>query len=156
MPIVSRSIDVRPSGSTVFASFLAIDSKGHEYRNSRSRFADEAAATVASDAFDWTSQLEDFELAELLAWVQAKNASDDFVFVDTSLLDGEEFLLIWFASHLGEEAITLAWWVEDMNPIAYDAIRIRAGFDAAAGIRIQDRAISLFAAEPLFDVVEEV
>ncbi len=156
MPIVSRSLDIQPSGSTVFASFLAIDSKGHEYRRSRSRFADETAAIAASDAFDWASQLVDFELAELLAWVLAKNASDDFTFVDTNLLDGEEFLLIWFAAHLGDVAITLAWWVEEMTPPVYSAIRIRAGFDAAAGTRIQDRAISLFAAEPLFDVVEEV
>ena len=43
-----------------------------------------------------------------------------------------------------------------MNPPTYGAIRIRAGFDAAAGARILDRAISLFAAEPLFDAVENV
>ena len=156
MPIVSRSLDIQPSGATVLASFLAVDSKGREYQRGRSRFADEAAAIAASDAFDWTSQLEDFELGELLAWVQAKNDSDDFTFVDSNLLDGEEFLLIWFATHLGDVAITLAWWVEDMTPPIYNAIRIRAGFDAAAGSRIQDRAISLLAAEPLFDVVEEV
>ena len=156
MPIVSRSLEIQPSGSTVLASFLAIDSKGREYQRSRSRFADETAAIAASDAFDWTSELEDFELAELLAWVRAKNTPDSFAFVDANLLDGEEYLLIWFAGHLGDVAITLAWWVEDMTPPVYDAIRVRAGFDAAAGTRIQDRAISLLAAEPLFDVVEEV
>ena len=156
MPIVSRSLDFQPSGSTVLASFLAVDSKGREWSRARSRFADEAAAIVALNAFDWSLHLEDFEFSELLEWVQTKNAPDDFVFVDATLLNGEEFLLIWFAKTLGDEVISLAWWVEDMNPPTYDAIRIRAGFDAAAGSRIQDRAISLLAAEPLFDAVEEV
>ena len=158
MPIVTRTLEsVQPSAAgTVLASFLAVDDRGREWRRGRSRFASEVAAVAASDVFDWTPQLQAFEFAELLVWVQAKNTPDSFTFTNTTLLDGEEYLLIWFAGQLGEEAITIAWWLESLNPPTYNAIRIRTGFDAAAGSRIQDRAIDLLAAEPRFDLVEEV
>ncbi len=159
MPIVSRQLEsIQPSkAGTVFASFLAVDDQGREWRRSRSRFADEAAAQVALDAHDWTAQLQDVDFNDLLAWTQAKNAPDAFDFAnrDLALLVGEERLLVWFASHEGAEAITISWWIEDMNPPSFNAIRDRAGYDTATGSRIQDRARALFAAEPVFDVVEE-
>ncbi len=159
MPIVTRTLDsVQPSrAGTVLASFLAVDGLGREWRKSRARFADEATAVAASDAFDWTVQLQDVDFQDLLVWVQAKNASDDFDFTnrDLTLLEGEERLLVWFASHEGALAITLSWWVEDMNPPTFNAIRDRVGYDNATGSRIQDRAVALFAVEPSFDVVEE-
>ncbi len=158
MPIVSRQLEVqRTKGGTVFATFLAVDERGREWRRSRSRFANEAAAQAASDAFDWTAQLQGTDFQDLLVWVQDKNASDDFDFInrDLTLLEGEKRLLIWFASHEGAEAITIAWWIEDMGPPVYKAIRIRAGYDSATGSRIQDRAIDLFVADPSFDATEE-
>ncbi len=157
MPIVTRSLEsVQQSGGTVLASFLAVDSLSRPWRRSRTRFADEAVAIAASNAFDWTSQLQDADFQDLLTWVRAKNHSDDFDFTgrDMTLLGGEERLLVWFASNLGADAIDLAWWVEGFNPPSYTAIRIRAGYDASAGSRIQDRAIALLAAEPTFDAVE--
>ncbi len=159
MPIVTRTLVSvqQSSGGTVLASFLAVDARGREWRRSRARFADEAAATAASNAFDWTSQLEDVDFQELLVWVQAKNLSGDFDFTDRdlTLLRGEERLLIWFASHLGSDAITVAWWIENLGPPQYNAIRNRVGYDVATGSRIQDRAIFQHAAEPTFDAVEE-
>ncbi len=73
MPIVSRSLEsVQPSAAgTVLARFLAVDSRGREWRRSRSRFVDEAAATAASDAYDWTAQLEDLDEQVGLAFVEA-------------------------------------------------------------------------------------
>jgi hypothetical protein len=159
MPIVSRQLEsVQPSAGSILASWLAIDDRGREWRRSRSRFASEAVAQTALDAFDWTIQLKDADFADLLVWVQAKNSSDTFDFTnrDLTLLEGEERLLIWFASHEGPDAITLAWWVEDMSPPTYSAIRNRAGYDAATGTRIQDRAVALLAVEPVFDVIENV
>lgn len=158
MPIVSRTLEsVQPTTGGVFASFLAVDAKGREpWRRSRSRFASEAAAQAAADAHDWTPQLKDTDFAELLDWVQGKNSSGlfDFTDMDLTLLEGEERLLVWFASHEGADAITLAWWVEDMNPPTYTAIRDRVGYDVATGSRIQDRAIAMLAAESSFDAIE--
>ncbi len=158
MPIATRTLEVQPTADgTVFASFLAVDGLGREWRRSRSRFADEAAAQAALDAFDWTVQLQDTDFNDLLVWTQAKNAPGAFDFAnrDLALLEGEERMLVWFASHEGAEAITLAWWVEGLNPPQFKAIRDRVGYDAATGTRIQDRAIALFAVEPSFDAVEE-
>ena len=158
MPIATRTLEIQPTAAgTVFASFLAVDQQGREWRRSRARFANEAAAQVALDAHDWTVQLQDVDFGDLLVWVQAKNAPGDFDFAnrDLTLLEGEERLLVWFATHEGVEAITLAWWVEDMNPPTYRAIQDRVGYDTATGSRIQDRAIALLAVEPSFDVVEE-
>ncbi len=158
MPILTRQLDIQPTAAgPVFASFLAVDALGRGWRRSRSRFADEAAAQAASDAFDWTSQLKDVDFADLLAWVQNKNASDDFDFTnfDLTLLEGEERLLVHFSSNEGAEAITLAWWVENFNPPQFNAIRDRVGYDSATGSRIQDRSAVLLAAEPVFDVIED-
>ncbi len=158
MPIATRTLEVQPTRSgSIFASFLAVDDLGREWRRSRARFADEAAAQTASDAHDWEVQLLKADFNDLLIWTQAKNAPGDFVLTnrDLTLLEGEERLLVWFASHEGDEAITLAWWVEGMNPPTYNAIRDRVGYDAATGSRIQDRAIAMLAVEASFDAVEE-
>ena len=159
MPIVTRTLEsVQQSvGSTVLASFLAVDVRGREWRRSRARFADESAAVVASNAFNWTSQLEDADFQELLVWTQAKNLPGDFDLTDRdlTLLSGEERLLIWFAEHFGDEAITVAWWIENLGPPQFNSIRNRVGYDGATGSRIQDRAIDLAVAEPTFDAVEE-
>ncbi len=158
MPIATRTLEVQPTAAgTIFASFLAVDELGREWRRSRARFANEAAAQAALDAHDWTAQLEDVDFEDLLIWTQGKNTPGDFIFTnrDLTLLTGEEQLLVWFASHEGEEAITLAWWIEAMTPPVYSAIRDRVGYDSATGTRIQDRAIALLAVEPSFDVVED-
>ncbi len=159
MPIVTRTLESvqQSAGGTVLASFLAVDDQGREWRRSRARFASESAAVVTSNAFDWASQLEDADFQELLVWVQAKNLPGDFDFTDRdlTLLSGEERLLIWFAEHFGDEAITVAWWIENLGPPQFNAIRNRVGYDSATGSRIQDRAIDLAVAEPTFDAVEE-
>ena len=158
MPIVSRQLEsVQSSAGNVLSSFLAVDARGREWRRSRSRFADEAAAQTALDSFDWTAQLEDADFADLLVWVQAKNdpAGFDFTNRDLTLLEGEEALLVWFATHQGVDALTVAWWVEGLGPSEFIAIRDRVGYDATTGTRIQDRGIALLAVEPSFDAIEE-
>ena len=159
MPIVSRQLESIQSSraGTVLASFLAVDEQGREWRRSRARFSNEAVAQAASDAFDWTTQLQDVDFDDLLIWTQAKNAPDGFDFTnrDLTLLEGEERLLVWIATQAGVKAITLAWWIEDMSPPTFNAIQNRVGYDTVTGSRIQDRAIALLAVEPSFDVVEE-
>ncbi|MHC4180715.1 MAG: hypothetical protein ACYSWU_24715, partial [Planctomycetota bacterium] len=124
MPIISRTLEsVQPTEDGVFASFLAVDALGVEWRKSRMRFADEAEAQTALDAFDWTPQLIDRDYQDLSLWVRNKNASDDFDLTnrDLTLLEGEERLLVEFATSGGNEALSLAWWVEDMNPPTFKA-----------------------------------
>ena len=158
MPIISRTLEsIQQTTGGIFAAWLCTDSLGREWRRSRARFTDEPAAQAAVDAFDWTVQLKDKDFQDLLVWVQAKNdpGAFDFTDMDLTLLEGEERLLVWFASHEGADAITLAWWIEDMAPPAYTAIRDRVGYDTATGSRIQDRANAMLAAEASFDAVEE-
>ncbi len=158
MPIISSTLEsVQQTTGGVFASWLCIDAKGREWRRSRARFVDETAALAAVGAFDWTLQLKNRDFQDLLVWVQARNDSDafDFTNMDLALLEGEERLLVWFASNEGSDAITLAWWIQDMNPPTFNAIRDRVGYDNATGSRIQDRAIVMLAAEASFDAVEE-
>ncbi len=159
MPIINRQLESIQSSraGTVLASFLAVDEQGREWRRSRSRFVDEAAAQTALNSFDWTVQLKDVDFADLLVWVQAKNASADFDFIgrELTLLESEEALLVWFATHQGADVLTVAWWVEDLNPPEFVAIRNRVGYDEPTGTRIQDRAIALLAVELTFDAVEE-
>ena len=150
MPITSRSISSSPSGGgTVLASFLAIDSLGREWRRSRSRFADVAAAETASDAYDWTPQLEDVDYQELLEFVRAfpgttENQPSDFDFTnrDLTLLEGEERLLVNFAVDV-ELALELAWWIALMNPPAFNAIRDRVGISSVEGSEMRAKADEL-------------
>ena len=45
MPIISRTIDsIQQTTGGIFAAFPCVDSKGREWRRSRSRFVDEATA----------------------------------------------------------------------------------------------------------------
>ncbi len=88
MSIVTRSLEsVQQSGGTVLASFLAIDSNGLEWRKSASRFANEAAAITASDAFDWGPQLQDFEEDKAIAFI--KKGGDPGTFVKSDLTAAE-------------------------------------------------------------------
>ena len=162
MPITSRSLgSVRPnSAGTVWASFLAIDAKGREWSRSRARFADESAATVASDNYDWTLQLQEKDFDDLLAHVEApaKNDPDTFDLTgrDITLIEAEDFLYQHFAESPGDDAILLAWWLKGMNPPTINAIRTRLGVNVDDGDRIKDRAVALDDAEATFDDIVKI
>ena len=125
----------------------------------------EAAATVLMNARDMTSRLEDADFKELLAWVQEKNDPDDFDFTgrDLTLLVGEERLYAYIAETRGDPAITIAHWLEGLNPPSRTAIRNRlpgaggsGGVSVADGSVIEDRAIALNNAEPSFNTIVKV
>ncbi len=79
MPIVSRQFEnVLKRRSTILADWLAVDDQGREFRRSYSRFADEAAAQAALDAFDWTPQLKDHEEDRAVAFIEAGGDPGDF------------------------------------------------------------------------------
>lgn len=115
-------------------------------------------AEAAMDVRDWTTVLEDWDFAELLVWVKGLNTVATFNFTgrDITELKGEEFILTWFAEHLGEDALAVAWWIESLGPPQFQAIRNRVGYDQATGSRIQDRAIALLSVVNVFDTVEDV
>ncbi len=99
MPIVSRQLgSVQQSGSTVLASFLAIDHLGRAWRRSRSRFADVAAATVASNAHDWGPQLIRKELEDFEQHILDGNTVGSFVWADQTQTQGFRRFLRFFAS----------------------------------------------------------
>ncbi len=162
MPIASRTLGSvqQSSGGTVLASFLAVDDLGRNWRRSRGRFDDEAAAIAASDAFDWTSQLKNVDFADLLVWTQSplKNNPDAFDLTDRdiTLIEGEDFLYKHFAESNGDQAILLAWWLKGLTPPEINAIRDRAGLDVTDGDRVQDRAVSLDDAEGTFDDIVDI
>ncbi len=162
MSIARRTLESvqQRSGGTVLASFLAVDEKGREWRRSGARFANEAAATIVSDAFDWTPQLKDADFADLLIWTEApgKNDPDAFSLTDRdiTLIEGEDFLYKHFAESVGDKAILLAWWLKGLNPPSINAIRDRAGLSVTDGDRVQDRAVALDDAEATFNDIVKI
>jgi len=162
MPIVTRTLESvqQSSGGTVLASFLAFDDKGREWRRSRARFADEAAAVVASNTFDWTAQLKEADFVNLLVWTQAPAKNDPSAFDltdrDITLIEGEDFLYKHFAEAEGSEAILLAWWLKGLTPPDINVIRDRAGLSVTDGDRVQDRAVALDDAEATFNDIVEI
>ncbi len=85
--IVSRKLESiqQSHNGTIFASFLAIDDKGREWRRSRSRFVDETAAQTVLDAYDWTLQLQNRERVEIIQFVTEGNSPDDFIRTDLTV-----------------------------------------------------------------------
>ena len=99
MPIVSRQLEsVQQSGATVLASFLAVDHNGREWRRSRSRFADEAAAIAASNAHDWSRQLIERELEDFEQHILDGNTPGSFTWADQTQTQGFRRFLRFFAS----------------------------------------------------------
>ncbi len=137
MPILTRTLESveQSAGGTVLASFLAVDEKSRPWRRSPARFADEAAAVVASDAFDWETQLKDVDFQDLFDWVIARNTVADFDLTDRDIIEqeGEDFIAITFSESLGDQAIRLAWWIESLTPPIWTAIRTRIGWTSKEG-----------------------
>ena len=159
MPILTRSLDsIQQTTGGIFAVFLCTDSKGRAWRRSRSRFVDEATAQIALDAHNWTPQLQNADFDDLLAWVQALSTVASFDLTDRDITEeqGEDFIAGTFSESPGVDAIRLAWWIESLGPPAWTAIFTRIGWTSQEGTDVQDRAISLNAAEPLFNTTLEV
>ena len=94
---------------------------------------------------------------ELLAWVQARNTVAAFDYTDRDIVqaDGEEHVFQWFAGSPGTEAITVAWWMDDINTGKFNAIRDRIGYSGEAGANITSRFTFMVSVEPWYDAIEE-
>ncbi len=148
MPIVQRSITTAPSAAgTIMASFLAIDGNGTPWRRSRARFANVATAEAASDVYDWTSQLRDFEDQRAEEWIADGNDPEAFVRTEMSLADYRKRQLKKFAksrlADMGNDyMLNLATWVSDMTVAQIESIlsisTARAGKIKTRAVRIRD------------------
>ncbi len=158
MPIISRQlVQIRPTTGGVFAEFLAVDGKGQLWSRSRARFTSEAFAQADLDAYNWTLQLRDRDFNDLLVWVQERNTVATFDLTDRDITEdeGEEFIMVWFAGHGGNKAITVAWWLDSLNTGQFNTIRDRVPFTGVQGSTITSKFTFLLAAEPWWNVIVE-
>lgn len=120
MPIVTRElthVSAIQRDGTVRVQEVLTSAKGQPMRHSY-KAVSEAQAITDMNARDVTEQLRNSDFNKLLDWVKAKNGSDTFDYADRDIteLEGEEFLLIWFGKTRGDLALSIAWWIEDINP----------------------------------------
>ncbi len=107
--------------------------------------AEEVLAGVSWD-------LSEADLVDVLRWVQARNtvASFDYTDRDITKADAEEHIFKWFAEADGEEAITVAWWMDDINTGKFNSIRDRVGYTGTQGADITSRFTFMVAVEPWY------
>lgn len=113
----------------------------------------QADAEIRRDAF--TADSSDLDRAELLAWVQALNEVDAFDYTNRDIDQdaGEEYIFQWFAERPGDDAITVAWWVEGINTGKFNSIRDRIPYSGLEGADIQQKASNLVLAQPWYDKI---
>ncbi len=159
MPISTRELKhIRPQrDGTVRVQEVLTADVGHVIRRSY-RAVSKAQAVIDMNARDVTEDFVEADFHDLLTWTQTKNDPGDFDFTnrDLDLLAGEERLLGWFVERPGNPAMTVAWWIESLNPPSFNAIRDRVGLDLVTGSEQQDRAIGMVNVEPLFNVVADI
>lgn len=158
MSITSRSLDyARQQRDGRFRCRVSgIDTKGRNWIHGPFWADTLVAAETIRDGVVWDVENADF--GDLLTWVQNRNIVADFDLTDRDITEnqGEEFIVTWFATHLGDEAITVSWWIESLNPSSYTAIVNRIGYTMQQRSDVQDRAISLLAVEPRFNLLVDV
>ncbi len=115
----------------------------------------QAEAEVIRDAVVW--DLAEVDKTELLAWVQARNTVAVFDYTDRDITqaDGEEHVFKWFTESPGAEAITVAWWMDDINTGKFNNILARVGFTGDQGDTITSRFSSMVTVEPFYDLIVE-
>ena len=158
MPILTRSLDyARPQRDGRFRCRVSgLDAVDRNWVHGPFWADSVVDAEGIRDGVVWDLAAVDF--SDLLAWVQDRNTVATFDLTDRDITEeqGEEHIVTWFATNLGAEAITVAWWIESLNPPSYTAIANRIGYTTQQRTDVQDRAIDLLAAEPRFDLVVEV
>ncbi len=115
-----------------------------------------AEAEVIRDAVVFN--LAEADKAELLTWVQARGTVVAFDYTDRDITeaDGEEYIFQWFAEQMGAEAITVAWWLGDINTGVFNAIRDRIGYTGDQGSTITSRFQGMVTIEPFYNLTVEV
>jgi hypothetical protein len=116
----------------------------------------QAEADVVRDSVVW--ELTEADKAELLAWVQARNtvASFDYTDRDITEADGEEYIFQWFAEAQGDDAMTVAWWMDSINTGKFNSIRDRIGYTGQQGADITSRFTFMVSVEPWYQFTTEL
>ena len=133
------------------------DSRGRPWKIAGFKVT-EAEAEVIRDAITAESLgLAETDKQELLEWVQAQNtvASFHFTGADITEDEGEEHIFQWFAESEGSDAITVAWWMDDINAGKFNAIRDRIGYSGAQGADITSRFTFMVSVNPWYDLTVE-
>ena len=160
MPIVSKSLVLLANQPTAAEPDRkrwrvdGIDARGHRYVHGPFGGTQaEADAVLAGVVWELTG----IDNAELLDWVKARNtvASFDYTNRDITQADGEEYIFQWFAEADGDEAITVAWWMDSINTGTFNAIRDRIGYTALQGADITSRFTFMVAVEPWYQFIVE-
>lgn len=162
MPIISRTLTKLANREDLGVGIKrwraeGVDGRGRAWAHGPFS-AIQAEAEIIRDSAWSTEQLAEVDLKEVIVWVEGKNtvASFDFTNRDITEQQAEDHVAAEFAQREGDEAIRLAWWIESLNPPSWSAIGNRIGWTGQEQSDIQDRAISLTAAEPLYDATFEV
>lgn len=114
-----------------------------------------AEAEAIRDATSW--DLAEADKRELLKWVQAGNtvASFDITNRDITEEQGEEHIFRWFMESLGADAITVSWWLDDINTGKFNAITTRMNIVEHRS-NITSRFTFMVSVEPWYDFTIEV
>ena len=158
MPVISRQLDyAREQADGRFKCRVSgIDAKGRSYIHGPFGADSLVAAEAVRDGVVWDLAGQDFN--DLLEWVQALNTVATFDLTDRDITEdqGEEFITRWFAEAAGEDAITVAWWLDDINTGLFNAITARIGYDGTQKSDITNRFTFLLVAEPWWDKTVEL
>ncbi len=162
MPIASRTLQILANRPDIGAGFKrwrvdGTNSRGRPWKHG-SFGGTLAEAEIIRDGLTAESLgLAETDKAELLAWVQAQNTVADFDFtgLDITEAQGEEHIFQWFAEAEGSEAITVAWWMDDINTGQFNGIRDRIGYSGEQGADITSRFTFMVSVEPWYDLTIE-
>ena len=159
MPIVSRTITLLANREDIGPGTKrwrvdGVDARGRIWVHGPFN-GTQTEAEVIRDAVVW--DLAEVDKGELLEWVQARNtvAALDYTDRDIVQADGEEHVFQWFSESLGAEAITVAWWLDDINTGTFNKILARVGFTGDQGDTITSRFSSMVTVEPWYDLIVE-
>ncbi len=159
MPIVSRTLTKIANREDIAPGWKRWRIEGKDARGRPwvlGPFGDiqvDAEARLA--AVSWNLAEADNE--DLLLWVQARNtvASFDYTDRDITLDDGEEYIFQWFAEAPGDDAMTVAWWMDGINTGKFNSIRDRIGYTGAQGADITSRFTFMVSVEPWYQFTVE-
>ena len=115
----------------------------------------QAEAEVIRDAVVW--DLAEVDKVELLTWVQEGNTVAAFDYTDRDITEeeGEEHIFKWFLESLGADAITVSWWLDDINTGKFNAITTRMNIVEHRS-DVTSRFTFMVSVEPWYDLTIKV
>lgn len=160
MPVASRTlhhyrpqIDDRANVREVYTDALGVEIT-RDYKTTKT----EAEVIIDMNARDLTVDLESRDFDEVLKWVLNGNDPNTFDYLnrDVNKNKVEERITKTFARATNGKALRLAWWIDSLGPVRWDAIILRLGWDIVRKVRVKNRASTLNAAVAEYNASESV